>query len=170
MEAQVEKLSIGSDGAPITSSAVGSQVTMVQYPLSRTGSAAPVAGIDVGQIDFGTSTKDTSTVAGAVEEDGWIQIELVEAVSARCLVDDLVKLCQFMGTKYSLILEKLGGGDCQGFEVLTFQTHDGCVGLVLGGVVGGGRRKKREDKRKGKMRRMLFSLFLLSDLRSQLSF
>lgn len=69
---QVKKLSIGSDSATITSSAVDSQVAMVQDPLSRAVSAAPVAGIDVGQIGIGTSIEDTSAVAGAVEEDRWI--------------------------------------------------------------------------------------------------
>lgn len=72
MKAQVEKLLIGSGSATITSSAAGSQVTMDQDPLSCTGSAAPVAGINAGHIGIGTSIEHTSAVAGAVEEDQWV--------------------------------------------------------------------------------------------------
>lgn len=70
---------------------------------------------------------------------------------ARRLVDDPVELRQLGGTKDSLILEKLGGGGCQGPDVLTFQTHGGCVGLVLRGVVEGGE-KEMQERRRGRKR------------------
>jgi hypothetical protein len=58
---------------PITSSAVGSHVPVVQDPLSCTVChAAPIVGNDFGQLVLNTPTADASAMSSAVEEDRWV--------------------------------------------------------------------------------------------------